>query len=426
MLAAFLGAFFILPSIFEASEDLGAPGADNSGMPVNLSGLLHEAAQKNPGVLVKKKEYEAKKGMVIDAWLLEDPEFGVDVEGQPDLFEFDRRMNTEFMAAQTIPFPTKLLFRGLAASKEAEAAYQAYREEERQLIWRLKEPYYKLTLAKKTIGLLEENQKLLKQAAATAQTLYESGRAIQGDVLKANIEMSKTEIALFSARQEERSQEARLSSLLSQPMNTRYELGEPLERQKMDLPIEQLEAIALKKRPELRMFVLENERAGFDQALAHHEWLPDITLRYEGRQYPEEGQIREHDTFIGFSVPVWSLLKGIGGRWAAADAEAAAARERLAQARNELLLDVNEAYLALKQADQALQIYELSIIPQAKQQVEVLLASYEGGQTTFLNVIDAERTLRESQIEHYRVLTDYQIALAELTACCGVDLLEII
>src|SRR3989338_7067329 len=115
-------------------------------------------------------------------------------------------MNNEFMVAQTVPFPTKLLFRGLAASKEADAAYQAYREQERQLIWRLKEPYHKLYLAKKTIGLLEENRKLLEQAAKTAQTLYESGRAIQADVLKAYIEMSKTDIAVFNARQEERLQ----------------------------------------------------------------------------------------------------------------------------------------------------------------------------------------------------------------------------
>jgi len=85
---------------------------------------------------------------------------------------------------------------------------------------------------------------------------------------------------------------------------------------------------------------------------------------------------------------------------------------------------VQGAYLALKQAEHALQAYESNILPQAKQQVEVLLAAYEGGKTVFLNVIDAQRTLRDSQIEYYRALTDYQIALAELTACCGIDLLE--
>ncbi len=422
--AFFVGSLFILTNAFAASEDIAASKKTEAPGLVNLSSLLQDAGQKNPGILAKKKEYESKKGMVIDTWLLEDPEFGVDVEGQPDLFAFDRRMNSEFMAVQTVPFPTKLLFRGLAASKEAEAAYQAYREEERQFIWRLKEPYYKLYFAKKTIELLKENQQLLEQAEKTAQTLYESGNAMQADVLKARIEISKIEIDLFNAKQEERLQEARLSSLLSQPMSTHYELNMPAERQEMSLSIEQLEEISLRQRPELRMFVLESERAGFNQALAHHEWLPDITLRYEGRQYLGEGDIREHDTFIGFSVPVWSLLKGVGGTWAAADAEAAAARERLAQARNELLLDVQGAYLALKQAEHALQAYESNILPQAKQQVEVLLAAYEGGKTVFLNVIDAQRTLRDSQIEYYRALTDYQIALAELTACCGIDLLE--
>ncbi len=393
---------------------------------IRLEDLIKEAKEKAPSLRVKKAEYEALRANVIRSWFPEDPEFGIDVEGQEDLFDFDGRMNNEFMLAQTVPFPTKVLFRGLAASKEAEAAYQSYREEERQLIWRLKEPYYRLHLAKKTIELLEEDRKLLNQASQTAQTRYESGSVTQADVIKIQIELSKIDVALFNAKQEEHLQEARLSSLLSRPMSTRYELNEPTERQKMNLSIEELEEIALRKRPELQMFMLESERAGFNQALAHHEWLPDITLRYEGRQYPNEDQIREHDTFIGFSVPVWSLLKGIGGAWTAADAEAAAARERLARARNELLLDVQTAYSALKQAEYALEIYESNILPKSKQQIEVLMASYEAGKTDLLSVIDAERTLRESQLEHRRLVADYLIALTELTTCCGVDSLEII
>jgi outer membrane protein TolC len=388
----------------------------------DLPGLIEGAFQNNPGLLSKKKDYEAKKAGVIDAWLLEDPEFGLDVEGQPELFEYDQRMNNEYMLQQDIPFPTKMLFRGLAASKEAEASYQVFREAERQIIWRLKEPYYKLLLAKKTIGLLEDSRKLLEQAAKSAGAMYESGQGMQVDVLKAQIELSKIDIELFNVRQEERLEEARFASVLNQPLNTRYPFHFSEERQSMSLTLQQLEEAALKNRPELKMFVLEAERAGLNQALAHQAWLPDIKLRYEGRQYPGENDIRENDTFIGLSVPVWSLLKGIGGGWASANAEAAAARERLAQARNDLLLDVHTAYTELKKAENALQVYEMSILPQAKQQVEVGLASYEAGKMDFLGIIDAQKTLRESQIEYYAALADYQIALAELSACCGVDL----
>ena len=173
------------------------------------------------------------------------------------------------------------------------------------------------------------------------------------------------------------------------------------------------------------MFRLKSDEAKINQTLTRQEWLPDITLRWEGRQFPGEEGLQENDTFIGVKVPVWSLLKGLGGAWAGADAEAKAAEFSVEQMTNEILLKVHEAYSKFKSAENALAIYESSILPQAKQQVEVVLASYEAGKADFLSVVDAERTLKGSQLEYYALFTEVGAALSDLRLAVGDDLKKI-
>ena len=103
---------------------------------ITLESLLHETIKHNPGLQAKKNEYEAARAKVVGAFLPEDPEFGVDVEGQEDSFKFSSRMNLEYMAQQKIPFPTKLLIQGAVAAREADMAYQTYKEEERHFFER--------------------------------------------------------------------------------------------------------------------------------------------------------------------------------------------------------------------------------------------------------------------------------------------------
>lgn len=410
---AAIGTTFAYAASPESSNSL------SGGM--GLQDLIEAGVQNNPKVLSKKKAYEAKKAKVIDAWLLEDPKFGVDVEGQPSLFKFSQRSNIEYMAEQEIPFPSKLFLRGLAASKEAQIAYQEYKEEERQLIWRIEQPYHEIFLSTKTIKIMEESRQLLEQVIKSASARYETGQALQADTLRAQIEKSKVSIELFNAHERKRLAEANLSYRLGRTVLPLDKIDDSTAWEKVNVTLERLEELALKHRPELQAFVHRSEQAGVDRDLVRQDWLPDLTLRYEGRQFLNEGSIDEHDTFIGVRVPVWSLIKGIGGKWAAAEADAKAAQAALEDARNKLLLDVREAYSKLKQAENTLTVYEMSILPQSKQAVEVTMSAYEAGKADFIWVIDAHRAARDNQLNYYKALTDYRTALAELIACCGAD-----
>jgi outer membrane protein TolC len=386
---------------------------------VGLEGLVQQALQKSAGLQAKKRAYEAARARTISAWLPDDPEIGVDVEGQSNLFDVTARTNNQYMAMQTIPFPTKLVLRGQVALRDAEMAFHAYKEEERDIVWHMEQPYYELFLTKKTLASLEEIRVLLEKLYQAAQARYESNQASQHDLLKVQLEVSRLGIEIFNWREKEHLSEAHLSHILNQPLETRYLVSEEPRSAPLSLSRSDLERLALRARPELKAFEVGIKRAKARRMLATTHWLPDLTGRIEARQFKGEDGIREYDTFLGVTVPVWSLIKGVGGEWKSATREVQGAEALYTEMKNEVLLAVHEAYSKVKSAQNALSTYEHLILPQAKQQVEVAFASYEAGRTDFLTLIDAQRTLKDTQIAYANFQAEYEIGLSNLRLAVG-------
>ena len=63
-------------------------------------------------------------------------------------------------------------------------------------------------------------------------------------------------------------------------------------------------------------------------------------------------------------------------------------------------------------------------MPQAKQQVEVTLAAYEAGRADFFLLIDAQRTLQETQIAYHALRADYERGLSDVRLAVGGKLEE--
>ena len=386
---------------------------------VNLDSLIRQALEKSPGLQAKKRSYEAARGRVLSAWFPDDPEIGVDVEGQPDLFQFSKRTDNEYMVMQRIPFPTKLFLRAQVASREAQIAYQRYKEEERNIVWHIEQPYYEFSMTQKILAALEEILALLDKLAHAVQARYETNKASQQDLLKAQIERSKVEIEIFNAKQQEHLSEAHFSHLLNQSLETRYTIAEEKPRPSLLLSRPELERLALAMRPELRALDLGIKRAKASRLLSITNWLPDLTGRMEARQFKGEGGIRENDTFLGVTVPVWSLIKGFGGEWKSANQDVKEAEALYDEMKNEVLLAVHEADAKVKSAEHALEVYEQSVLPQAKQQVGVALAAYEAGRSDFLNLMDAQRMLKDAQIAYSRFQADYERGFSDLHLALG-------
>ena len=407
------------PAVFAEQASLAAPAAVAPPLSAaSLDRLLADVLRRNPGVQAKRRAYEAARARVLAAWLPDDPDIGTDVEGQSRIFKFDRTDN-EYTLSQSVPFPTTLILRGRLAMKAADAAYEAWKEEERTAIWHIEQPYYELVMARRTIGALEQTRALLDRVVRVAQSKYESSQASQADVLKAEIERSRLEIDIVNWQQREQLAQAHLSHVLNQSLETVYEIAEAPRGEPTALSPQELEALALRVRPELRALQIRVAQAKTGRWIARTAWLPQLTGRIEARQFSGEGSIREYDTFLGMTVPVWSVVKGVGGEWSAASRDVDEAEAMYQEEKNEVLLALHEAYAKITASQHAVAMYEHVILPQAQQQVDVALSAYEAGRMDFLVMLDAQRMLRDLQVAYYGVAADYDRGLSDLRHAIG-------
>ncbi len=67
-------------------------------------------------------------------------------------------------------------------------------------------------------------------------------------------------------------------------------------------------------------------------------------------------------------------------------------------------------------------LYEKSLIPNAKQNVSANQSDYEADKTLLQNLLSSQRNLWEIEAAYHQHLTDYQIALAELESLVGSNL----
>jgi cobalt-zinc-cadmium efflux system outer membrane protein len=100
--------------------------------------------------------------------------------------------------------------------------------------------------------------------------------------------------------------------------------------------------------------------------------------------------------------------------------DAAKAKQRAMK--NRVRLAVQEAYVRAKAAQDRAALLRTTILPQSQQTLDVSRVAYQTDRVDFQALIDNERTLRDSQLDYVRALSEFQQATADLERAIGTDL----
>jgi len=88
---------------------------------------------------------------------------------------------------------------------------------------------------------------------------------------------------------------------------------------------------------------------------------------------------------------------------------------------NEVKFELKQNYLSAKASERLLALYSKGVVPQTSLALESSMASYQVGSVDFLSLISTFSTLLNYEIDYYRQLADYQIALAQIEVLTGDD-----
>lgn len=396
--------------------------AQAAAPPVSLNSLIQEAEQRNPGVQSALRQVQALRHRIPQARTLPDPTVSVGWAGNITPFSVQKGDPSSYRsitALQTLPYPGKLNLRGEVADREAEAAWWDYESARRRLVADVKSTYYDYSFYAKAIETTTKNKDLLLKLSQISEARYRVGKAIQQDVLKSQVEISRIQQRLTVLEQQSKTAQVRLNTLLYRdpeaPLPPPTTLGNPTLAYSLD----QLYQLAKEHDTGLQREQRMIERNQLAANLARKDYYPDFSVGYMYQQRPLLPDM--NGLTVTVNIPIFYKTKQ---REAVSEAtENLIGSQRSKDNRQtELYFAVKEQYLLAKSSEELFQLYAQGVVPQSSLALESSMSAYQVGNVDFLTILSNFTTVLDYQVEYYRELANYNMALARLEPLVGVEL----
>ena len=417
-LSAGSGAFAPEPGV----QTNSTPPAHPPDAPLSLEQVLRNVLTSNPSLNAARANWEAMKERVPQARAWDDlrSEFetvaGRFVTISPNSFT-DQRL----MVEQAVPLAGKNRLRGEAAEAEAAAAFADFRRRELDLSVKARSAYYRLANADEQLHIVDSNLELLKQFARITRNKYEAGTSLQSDVLNAETEASKLEESRYDLLRQISDAESQLNVLMNLPAQS--PLPHPGELKPVTLHFElvPLQLLALSHRPEVLAAGVKKEAAHARLLAAKREWIPDPSLRVEASHYNDSAPlVSEVMAGVAINIPWVNHRKYRAAIDEARQMEAGAEYDE-ESAKNDTLGLVREALNKVETLHHHVELFRDRVLVLARQNASATRQAYETDKAPFLNLIDAQRTVREVEGMYWNHVAEYLTALAELESVVGTD-----
>jgi outer membrane protein, heavy metal efflux system len=399
------------------------PG-DSQGEPttVTLDELVREALQKNPAIRSAARRVQAMRARVPQAKSLPDPVVSAGWMGRIVPFtvmEGDPSSFRSITAMQEFPFPGKLKLHGQMADRDAEAAQWDLENTRRQIVAEVKAAYYNYYYDQKALDITRKDKNLLEKLTKIAEVRYQVGKGIQQDVLRAQVELSRLLQQLTVLEQEEKTARVRLNTLLFRDPEAPLPHAASFVESRFTYTLDELYELARQNDPGLEREKRIIERNQYAVNLAQKEYDPDLRVGYMYQQRPFMPDM--HGVTFGIEIPIFYKNKQREGVIEASE-NLTSARRSLDDRLTTVNFEVKQQYLAAKASEDLARLYSQAIVPQSSLALESSMASYEVGQVDFLSMLDNFMNVLNFEINYYRELSNFQIALARLEPLVGREL----
>jgi outer membrane protein TolC len=382
--------------------------------------------EKNPEIQTLRERLGVVSARAKQAPYLEDPQIAFQLGGVPlsTPTSFNRADANSIGIRQMVPFFGKLGLKEKIAQQEAKVVEQELRAKEREIISMVKMAYADLFMAQRAIEILREQLEIMRTIIGATEARYRVGRVTQQDVFKAQLEQSELMNQLIVAEQESSTAEVKLNSAMYRPPRTPIQVPADLTLPDVASTSSGLDELALVTRPELKGAEEEIARSERMYELADkNRKFPDFMLGWDYMRMPMEMTKDRYAAMVNISIPFspWT----IGRRNYEVEeslAEIRAAKSNRDAMRNMTLKQVGESQAKVQAAKRSVQLYREGLLSQAELSFRSALAAYQTGRVEFVNLLEAERALREARMGYYKATASFLQNLADLERAVGREL----
>jgi len=321
------------------------------------------------------------------------------------------------------------LFQGwktVSASSAARSNFEAtsYQHESnlQDLILRLKQAYYRLLQAEHLVKVAEQSVERAKYHLEFAQARFEAGLATRSDILKAEVELSNSNLSLIRSRNSRLSLQGSLNVLLGREANSPLSVVDDLGilEQKGKADFDSLLATAHKHRPELQKMNSQLQVQKSNIQLARSNLFPwisaDATYNFSG---PDLSSLNKGwSAGLSLSFPIFTGFS-VSSRVTQERIAYLALEKQRSSLEQQISLDVWNAFLAFKEAEERIDNTQ-KFLENARENLNIAEEEYREGVGSMIEVIDAQTNLVAAEESHIEALADFKIAQAALDRALGV------
>ncbi len=412
------------------AQDRNSSVSEVTGQQLDYSKFIHTVAKNNLGYAAEKFNLSIAEANIISARVFPDPEFNM---GIFDNSERTKQLGRGYNAgiAWTLELGAKRKARINLAKDEAEVTRLLLADYFRNL--RADATLAFLT-AKQQAFLLKINQnsyQQLRQLAISDSIRYQLGSIPEINFRQSKLEAANMHNTLLATEATWKSALANLSLFMADSSVTTTVLSlDAFNHLDRTYHLDELVRVAQNDRSDLKVALQNKQLSKRLLQLAQANRIIDLGLSvgvtYNGEARNETAPTPQFTAVnAGISIPLKFSNFNTGDLKAAKfkiDQDEIAYQEVLLR----IQIEVTQAFLSYQAAQKQVQLFDSAMLSEAKAILAGKVYSYKKGDTSLLEVLNAQRTYNETQLSYYEARYNYAIALVELQRTAGIwDIQEI-
>jgi outer membrane protein TolC len=309
-----------------------------------------------------------------------------------------------------------------AANRNKSAAESDYSAARNDLVLAVNQQYYALVRAQLLSIVADSAFVLAQQELRRVQSLFELGMVARGDVLKAEVRVSESQLDRIRSRGDVVLERARLARIIGQDPTDDLRADENVPVVTVQVDSVAVLGDALANRPDLRASYQSWRAAEASVGAARAGYYPTlnagVSRAFFDTTWSFQGERTSNVGTLSINFPLFQSFWGQKGVVQSSRAQAEQARYAYERRRLDVEVEVREALEAVRQANEGLEV-ATSGLRSAEEDLKLSQEKYNVGSGTILELIDAQVALQRARSNQVTALTQARVAEAQIARVRG-------
>ena len=309
------------------------------------------------------------------------------------------------------PFPSLQALKSSIIDQSVEASRLQLKQTVQDVITKARIAYHELQLSRQQDLLTKQSIKLLSSLKSQLKSSYSTNSGELSAILQVDIEIENNHNMLQVSKDKQRAQQSRLNALLN--LSADFSLGR----------LESLNALPLKQNAKTLITKAQRNRIEIARLkadlvkmkriieLSEKRFYPDFDAgfsRLKGGKFSNKPTLRKNDFFAKNDA----YLAETKQKYRALQAKIKALKTKTGD-------DIQQALSKYLEQKRSYKLYKNKVLPKVRSTLDIAKNTYETGESSFIDIIEAEEMILDYQLKSLQALKEMNINIAKIERFMG-------